>query len=186
MSAGDVAVVRRVRDVLAGLSGLHNPDVDRVAQDCFAPDYEFVFARPAGTGLDSSYRGLQGFRDAMDAWMESWERWETVAEEFVDLGDRVLVLSRCRGRSPSGLEVDVETAELQVAVSCARRVNGGRRRGWLRAPWQGVFDLCPNNSAKRRTPPAGTHCAWDSAWRRTRETRGRRGRGEPGARAASA
>jgi ketosteroid isomerase-like protein len=48
----------------------------------------------------------------MHAWLEHWETWETAAEDFVDLGDRVLVLSRSRGRSTSGLEVNEETAEL--------------------------------------------------------------------------
>ena len=68
MSASDVAVVRRVYDAMDGLAGIHNPNFDRVAGECFAPEY----------------------------------------------GDRgVLVLSRSRGRSPSGLEVDVKTAEFQ-------------------------------------------------------------------------
>ena len=114
MSASDVAVVRRVYDALDGLAGLHDPNFDRIAEECFAPEYAFAFARPGGTGLEPEYRGLQGFREALDTWMEGWEWWETTVEDFVDLGDRgVLVLSRSRGRSPSGLEVDVETAELQ-------------------------------------------------------------------------
>jgi ketosteroid isomerase-like protein len=48
----------------------------------------------------------------MRAWLEQWQTWTTTAEQFIDLGDRVLVLSRSRGISSSGLEVDVETAEL--------------------------------------------------------------------------
>ena len=114
MSASDVAVVRRLYDGLDGLAGLHSPNFDRIAEECFAPEYEFAFARPGGTGLEPEYRGLQGFREALDTWMEGWEWWETTVEDFVDLGDRgVLVLSRSRGRSPSGLEVDVKTAEMQ-------------------------------------------------------------------------
>ena len=113
MSASDVAVVRRVYDAMDGLAGLHKPDFDRVAGECFVPVYEFAFARPGGTGLEPEYRGVQGFREALDTWMEAWDSWETTAEDFVDLGDRgVLVLSRSRGRSRSGLEVDVKTAEI--------------------------------------------------------------------------
>jgi hypothetical protein len=114
MSASDVAVVRRVYDAMDRLAGIHNPNFDRVAGECFAPEHAFVFARPGGTGLEPEYHGLQGFREALNTWLESWESWETTAEDFVDLGiaaswssaDRVFA-------ARAGWEVDVKTAEFQ-------------------------------------------------------------------------
>jgi ketosteroid isomerase-like protein len=112
MSEADVAVVRRVYEAWSAAQGLGDPVLDEMAAECLGDGYEWRFARPEGTGLEPSYRGLEGWRAAIGAWLENWEAWETEPEEFVDLGDRILVLSRSRGRSRDGLTVDVETAEL--------------------------------------------------------------------------
>lgn len=59
---------------------------------------------------------------------ETWETFNASAEEFRDLGDRVLVLGRMRGRGrASGVEVDTEYAmvvEFRVGRVC-------RSRGYL-------------------------------------------------------
>jgi ketosteroid isomerase-like protein len=116
VSERDVDVVRRFYEALSRVwsspAGLDDPALDRAAAECLGPRWEFVFARPEGTGLESHYRGLEGFRDGLGVWLEDWREWQTSAEQLLDLGDRVLVLSRSRGRTSSGPEIEVETAEL--------------------------------------------------------------------------
>ncbi|HSF02288.1 MAG TPA: carboxylating nicotinate-nucleotide diphosphorylase [Solirubrobacterales bacterium] len=53
--------------------------------------------------------------DRARRWLSPWEHWRVVAEEYVPIGERVLVLARYRGRGKgSGAEVDVTGAHLWV------------------------------------------------------------------------
>jgi uncharacterized protein len=57
-------------------------------------------------------RGLEQIRDALQGWdLEAWDERRFELEEFVDAGDRVVVLQRefRRGRG-SGLELETNTA----------------------------------------------------------------------------
>lgn len=54
-------------------------------------------------------------RDRLRCWLSPWEDWRVEAEEYVPIGDRVLVLARYRGRGKgSGAEVDVTGAHVWV------------------------------------------------------------------------
>ena len=127
MSASDVAVVRRVYDALEGLAGLHNPNFDRIAEECFAPEYAFAFARPGGTGLEPEYRGLEGFREALDTWMEGWEWWETTVEDT--------------GYTLAGVEA-VKRRTYQLRPNTTGRANGAS---------------CPGGAIGRRPPSEAVH-----------------------------
>jgi ketosteroid isomerase-like protein len=81
-------------------------DIDGAFAEFLTPDFEWypglVMAFDGG-----GYRGREGVeRFAVDT-RENWEELQIIAEEFRDLGDRVLVLGRMKGRGKgSGVPVD--------------------------------------------------------------------------------
>jgi uncharacterized protein len=60
-----------------------------------------------------TYHGYAGFRTYMGRWMESWEQYKVTPEEFIDAGDRVVVVYRAVGRGhDSGVEVEMLRAHV--------------------------------------------------------------------------
>ena len=60
-----------------------------------------------------SYHGYAGFLAYMERWMESWEEYEVIPEEFIDAGNRVVVVYRALGRGQdSGVEVAMRRAHV--------------------------------------------------------------------------
>jgi|ERR1700730_14195945 len=56
----------------------------------------------------NSYRGREGVETYFGEIRDAWEEYRLVAEEFRDLGDRVLVLGRLEGRGRgSGVQVEM-------------------------------------------------------------------------------
>ena len=83
----------------------------------YAPDIVYEFNPGMQTlGLDGSFRGHEGLREALGKFIEVWDSWELEPAYTIDLGDRVLSLgfnhSRARG---SGVKLDVEFAQLVTA-----------------------------------------------------------------------
>jgi ketosteroid isomerase-like protein len=100
MPLDKVDVAKRVIDAY------NRRDVDSLFAELVTPD----FAWSPGTvrALDGSgYQGREGAeRYALDV-RENWEELENIAEEFRDLGDRLLVSGRLKGRGKaSGAPVD--------------------------------------------------------------------------------
>jgi ketosteroid isomerase-like protein len=64
--------------------------------------------------MDTEIRGAGRIRKVMGEWMSAWEEPVAVeADEFVESGDRILVLIRWRGRGRgSGVEMEAEGAHL--------------------------------------------------------------------------
>ena len=100
MSQDKVEVAKRAVDAY------NRRDVDIVFAELATADFEWL---PALTrALDGGgYRGREGVeRFALDT-SENWEDLQTVEAEYRDLGDRVLLLGRLRGRGKgSGAPVD--------------------------------------------------------------------------------
>jgi ketosteroid isomerase-like protein len=100
MSQDKVELARRAVDAY------NRRDVDIVFAELATADFEWL---PALTrALDGGgYRGREGVeRFALDT-TENWEDLQTVEAEYRDLGDRVLLLGRLRGRGKgSGAPVD--------------------------------------------------------------------------------
>ena len=81
-------------------------DVDGLFAELATPD--FVWYPALVRGLDGGgYRGREGVERFNVDTSENWEELQATAEEFRDLGDRVLVLGRLKGRGKaSGAPVD--------------------------------------------------------------------------------
>jgi ketosteroid isomerase-like protein len=71
------------------------------------------FVRIGAADLDGAWRGIDGMWSAVVEWLRSWQLIRLEAEEFVELGDRVLVLTRQSGRGKhSGVLLDRELGDL--------------------------------------------------------------------------
>jgi hypothetical protein len=66
---------------------------------------QFVAVAP---GLTREYSGVDGFREGWRDWLAPWASYRQAPEEPIDLGDRIVVLGRERGRL-LGADSDVET-----------------------------------------------------------------------------
>jgi ketosteroid isomerase-like protein len=99
MSQANVEVVKRAFDAF------DPPDVDILAE-VTTWDFEWFPALPGSVG-GGSYRGREGIEKYFEDVLDTWEEFRVLAEEFRDLGDRVLTFGRVqvRGRG-SGVPVD--------------------------------------------------------------------------------
>lgn len=73
----------------------------------FAEDFESLFVAEGANTQLGPFRGFTGFLAGWREWLEAWERYELYAEEFIDAGERVVVLARVHART-SRAGVDVE------------------------------------------------------------------------------
>jgi ketosteroid isomerase-like protein len=102
MSRDKVDVARRANDAY------NRRDVDGLFAELATPDFEWypaiVRALDGGGG---GYRGRESVEEFAADTRENWEELQSLPEEFRDLGDRVLVLGRLKGRGKgSGAPVD--------------------------------------------------------------------------------
>ncbi len=76
--------------------------------DLLAPDFEIDMSRRVFN--PAVYRGLEGLARLNNEIRDVWEEFRVVPEQFIDAGDRVVVLetSHARGRG-SGVELDTRT-----------------------------------------------------------------------------
>jgi ketosteroid isomerase-like protein len=76
-------------------------------------DPAFVAYLPDGLPGTKTYEGQEGFLAGIREQLEAFDEWRLEPQEFIDSGDRVLVLVHQHGRGRlSGVEVDVFTAWL--------------------------------------------------------------------------
>ena len=78
-------------------------------------DSEFVWDMSTFRGWPERqiYAGLDGAREFMSNWLETWEDWELSLEELRDAGDRVVAIVTQRGRSQAtGLPVEMHFAQV--------------------------------------------------------------------------
>ena len=104
MARDKVDVVKRV------VEASNRRDVDGAFAELVTPDFEW---HPAIVGAlyGAVYRGREGVERFAADTSENWEELQNVAAEFRDLGDRVLVLGRLKGRGKgSGAPVDQQYA----------------------------------------------------------------------------
>ena len=97
--------VELVREVFAAYE--RGRDVATIASEYMAED---VVWNPAD---EAAQQGIDGVAAYMRRWESEWEELRTVAEEFIDVGDKVLVTTHFSGRGrASGIEVDARLHEV--------------------------------------------------------------------------
>jgi ketosteroid isomerase-like protein len=103
MSEENVAVVRR------GLERFMK--TGEVLEETFDVESLEVHDHDILDGRD--YRGAEGFMQWLEDWSAAWEEWSLDPEEYIDAGERVIVVAKmhARGRG-SGVEVDRQDALL--------------------------------------------------------------------------
>src|SRR5713226_8566199 len=99
MSQDHVETAKRVMDAY------NRRDVDAYV-DCATSDFE-LFPVFVGAVEGGSYRGREGIERVFEATRDALDDYRIVADEFRDLGDRVLMVGRAEGRGrASGVSVD--------------------------------------------------------------------------------
>jgi ketosteroid isomerase-like protein len=118
MSQENVEIAKR------GIDAFDRQDLDDFAA-LITADYEWVGAF-LGSVEGGGYRGREGIERYFREAEETWGDFSVRGDEFRDLGDRVLVLGRLKGRGrSSGVEVDTSYAMIvdfrdgRVSRSCA-------------------------------------------------------------------
>ena len=78
----------------------------------YADDFEWGYSDEF-PGIAGVYRDTETPNPRMRTWLSGWEFWRCDAEEYIEQGDTVIVLTRYRGRGKgSGVEVDVPGAHV--------------------------------------------------------------------------
>jgi len=104
MPQDKVDVARRAIDAF------NRRDTDDLFAELVTPDFEW-WPAVAGAYEGGCYQGREGVEGFVAALSEVWEEVQMIAEEFRDLGDRVLVLGRQVGRGKgSGAQVEAPLA----------------------------------------------------------------------------
>lgn len=99
MSQANVEIVKRAIDAF------NRRDLDAF-MECVTPDIEY-YPSLVGTVEGRSFKGREGMDRYFEDVRDSWEDFRIVADEYRDLGDRVLWLGRMEGRGRgSGVPVD--------------------------------------------------------------------------------
>ncbi len=105
MSAENVKIVRELMAlrVRARESGERLPHTGLAA-----PDFEIDLSRRVFN--PAVYRGIDGLARLDDEIRDVWEEFRVVPEQFIEAGDRVVVMEKIGGRGrSSGVEVETRT-----------------------------------------------------------------------------
>lgn len=84
-------------------------------------DFENVVVLPAQA---RTYAGVEGLRQNWLDWLEPWATYRVTIDELIDLGDRVLALTRNYGRRK-----DME-AEVEMIAAAILTFRGGKVARW--------------------------------------------------------
>jgi hypothetical protein len=87
----------------------------------FAPEFECSWIAGEDSGVPPlSYRGLEGFIEGWREWLSPWESYRIDAEDFIDAGDRVVVMVRVHARTRRG------GVEMEHSPAAVWTLEGGR------------------------------------------------------------
>jgi hypothetical protein len=104
VSSENVEIVRSVQPSGVDLVELVGPQESTLGigpehAELFADDFEVHFVSNLAELGRSSYHGLEGFLAGWRDWLEAWASYWIWADEFIDAGDRVVVLIRVEGKT---------------------------------------------------------------------------------------
>jgi uncharacterized protein len=78
----------------------------------YAEDFEWGYSDEF-PGISGVWRDTRTPNPRIQSWLEPWEHWMCEAEDYLEQGDTVIVLTRYRGRGKgSGVDVDVPGAHV--------------------------------------------------------------------------
>jgi uncharacterized protein len=139
---------------MPGNADLIRPIYEDWGRGNWRPNFE-VYHPEMEWGWSDEFPGMEGvYRDARDPnprlqdWLGEWEHWRAEAEEYLEMGDFVVVLARYMGRGKgSGVDIHQEGAhvfKLRDGKVVRLEIFATRKRAieWVEA-------------ALSRTPPAG-------------------------------
>ena len=96
MSQENVEILRGILSEMArGNFWALGPFLDPEVEWIWAPEFQGIVG-------EKVFRGPEGVEAATREFFEPWERYTLEAEEFIDAGDSVIVVSHGRGRSKRG------------------------------------------------------------------------------------
>jgi ketosteroid isomerase-like protein len=105
MSQENVEIMRRGFDHFAATGDFLAEIMD--------PGFVWNMSTFRGWPERQTYAGIQGARRFIADWTEPWEDWELDLEALRDAGDRVVAITRQRGRSTAtGITVELESAQV--------------------------------------------------------------------------
>jgi ketosteroid isomerase-like protein len=101
MSSADTEILQAAFAAMA--------DGDATALLRIAAEDVRLYPRPEEPGVRSVYVGWEGWMEYATNWYSQWEEYDLSALEFLDVGDRVIVVLLERGRMQrSGIEIEQE------------------------------------------------------------------------------
>jgi uncharacterized protein len=99
MSAEDVEAVRR------GYNAFNTGDIEALLEGL---DPEIVWNVPPILPEKHVYEGREGVAELLRTWRDTFDDFQLVVEEIIDVGDRVVAMAAVRGRG-KGSGADVES-----------------------------------------------------------------------------
>jgi ketosteroid isomerase-like protein len=81
--------------------------------DVVASDFVWDMSKFRGWPEQPLYEGIEGARRFIADWRDAWDDWQLEVDAFHDAGDKVVVITRQRGRSKAtGMAVDMHFAQV--------------------------------------------------------------------------
>jgi hypothetical protein len=81
--------------------------------EVYDPHIEWGWSEEFPEGLEGVFEDRRDPNPRLHTWLSPWEDWRVEAEEYLEIGDHVVVLARYRGRGKgSGFEVESEGAHV--------------------------------------------------------------------------
>ena len=115
MAPGNADLVRPIGAFLHRLYGIYahwgRGDWSPIF-DVYHPDMEWGWSDEF-PGLNGVYRDPEHPNSRLRAWLSEWEHWRAEPDDFLEIGDHVVVLARYIGRGRgSGVEIHQEGAHV--------------------------------------------------------------------------
>ena len=105
MSQENVEIVRRAFEQFKATGD--------ILTEAFHSDFVWDMSQFRGWPEQQTYPGIEGARQFLADWTESWEDWDLQLEELHDAGDSVIAIMRQSGRSKAtGLPAEMHFAQV--------------------------------------------------------------------------
>jgi ketosteroid isomerase-like protein len=121
----------------------------RLAFDVYDPHMEWGWSDEF-PGLDGVHEDRRDPNPRLRAWLSGWEDWRATADDFMEIGNRVVVLATYRGRGKgSGIELEQEGAhvfEIRDGKVVRLEIFASRQRALESARAAAAIDASPERA----------------------------------------